>query len=239
VVQIRKTAIITGGSRGIGKEVAILLAKKGINVVICSRNHNEISRVVEEIKAMYHASEVLGLRCDISISIEVNSLIKSTVERFGGIDILINNAGIVFVKKLIDTLEEEWDQTINTNLKGAFLCSKAALPYMIHKKSGVIINVSSGAGKVGFENISAYCASKFGMMGLTESMAWEVANYNMRVMTICPGEVDTKMQESTDQEYYKLNKDKWLEPKEVADKIAEMIFNEDYYKNGESIDIYK
>lgn len=239
MVQIRKTAIITGGSRGIGKEVAILLAKKGINVVICSRNHNEISRVVEEIKAMYHASEVLGLRCDISISIEVNSLIKSTVERFGGIDILINNAGIVFVKKLIDTLEEEWDQTINTNLKGAFLCSKAALPYMIHKKSGVIINVSSGAGKVGFENISAYCASKFGMMGLTESMAWEVANYNMRIMAICPGEVDTKMQESTDQEYYKLNKDKWLEPKEVADKIAEMIFNEDYYKNGESIDIYK
>lgn len=239
MVQIRKTAIITGGSRGIGKEVAILLAKKGINVVICSRNHNEISRVVEEIKAMYQPSEVLGLRCDISISIEVNSLIKSTVERFGGIDILINNAGIVFVKKLIDTLEEEWDQTINTNLKGAFLCSKAALPYMIHKKSGVIINVSSGAGKVGFENISAYCASKFGMMGLTESMAWEVANYNMRVMTICPGEVDTKMQESTDQEYYKLNKDKWLEPKEVADKIAEMIFNEDYYKNGESIDIYK
>jgi NAD(P)-dependent dehydrogenase (short-subunit alcohol dehydrogenase family) len=239
VVQIRKTAIITGGSRGIGKEVAILLAKKGINVVICSRNHNEISRVVEEIKAMYQPSEVLGLRCDISISIEVNSLIKSTVERFGGIDILINNAGIVFVKKLIDTLEEEWDQTINTNLKGAFLCSKAALPYMIHKKSSVIINVSSGAGKVGFENISTYCASKFGMMGLTESMAWEVANYNMRVMTICPGEVDTKMQESTDQEYYKLNKDKWLEPKEVADKIAEMIFNEDYYKNGESIDIYK
>ena len=239
MVQIRKTAIITGGSRGIGKEVAILLAKKGINVVICSRNHNEISRVVEEIKAMYHASEVLGLRCDISISIEVNSLIKSTVERFVGIDILINNAGIVFVKKLIDTLEEEWDQTINTNLKGAFLCSKAALPYMIHKKSGVIINVSSGAGKVGFENISAYCASKFGMMGLTESMAWEVANYNMRIMAICPGEVDTKMQESTDQEYYKLNKDKWLEPREVADKIAEMIFNEDYYKNGESIDIYK
>jgi 3-oxoacyl-[acyl-carrier protein] reductase len=239
VIQIRKTAIITGGSRGIGKEVAILLAKKGINVVICSRNHNEISRVVEEIKAMYHASEVLGLRCDISISIEVNSLIKSTVQRFGGIDILINNAGIVFVKKLIDTLEEEWDQTINTNLKGAFLCSKAVLPYMIHKKSGVIINVSSGAGKVGFENISAYCASKFGMMGLTESMAWEVANYNMRIMAICPGEVDSKMQESTDQEYYKLNKDKWLEPREVADKITEMIFDEDYYKNGESIDIYK
>ncbi|HZD82947.1 MAG TPA: SDR family oxidoreductase [Nitrososphaeraceae archaeon] len=239
MIQIRKTAIITGGSRGIGKEVAILLAKKGINVVICSRNHNEINRVVDEIKAMYQVSEVLGLKCDISISIEVNSLIKSTIERFGGIDILINNAGIVFVKKLIDTLEEEWDQTINTNLKGAFLCSKAVLPYMIHKKSGVIINVSSGAGKVGFENISAYCASKFGMMGLTESLAWEVANYNMRVMTICPGEVDTKMQESTDQEYYKLNKDKWLEPREVADKIAEMIFNEDYYKNGESIDIYK
>jgi 3-oxoacyl-[acyl-carrier protein] reductase len=180
------------------------------------------------------------LKCDVSVSMEVDSLVKATIDKFGEIDILINNAGIVFIKKLVNTSEEEWDQTINTNLKGAFLCTKASLPYMISKKSGVIINVSSGAGKVGFEDISAYCASKFGMMGLTESLALEVANYyNIRVMSICPGEVDTYMQESIDQEYYRLNKNKWLKPKDVAEKIIEMIFNEDHYKNGESVDIYK
>ena len=104
----------------------------------------------------------------------------------------------MFVKKLLDTSEEEWDKTIDTNLKGAFLCTKAVLPSMIQNRSGVIINVSSGAGKTGFPDLSAYCASKFGMIGLTESLAWEVGNYSIRVMAICPGEVDTKMQEDFD-----------------------------------------
>ncbi|MDP9287428.1 MAG: SDR family oxidoreductase [Thermoproteota archaeon] len=109
---------------------------------------------------------------------------------------LVNNAGTVFVKKLFDTSEEEWDKTIDTNLKGAFLCTKAVLPdTMIQNRSGVIINVSSGAGNTGFPDISVYCAGKFGMIGLTESLAWEVGNYSIRVMAICPGEVDTKMQE--------------------------------------------
>jgi 3-oxoacyl-[acyl-carrier protein] reductase len=109
---------------------------------------------------------------------------------------------------------------------------------MITKKSGVIINVSSGAGKVGFENISAYCASKFGMIGLTESLALEVANnhHNIRVMTICPGEVATKMQENINVDYYILNKHKMLKPEDVAERIVEMIFNESC-KNGESVDL--
>ncbi len=108
---------------------------------------------------------------------------------------------------------------------------------MISKKSGVIINVSSGAGKAGFENLSAYCASKFGIMGLTESVAWEVANHNVRVMTICPGEVATKMQEDVDSRYYKLNKNKMLKPQMVAEKILQMILDNEVYRNGESVDI--
>ena len=232
------TAIITGSGRGIGKETAILLAKREINVVICSRTENEINSVVKEIKEIHNCYQgVIGIKCDVSISSQVNSLIKSTIDKFGGIDILINNAGIVFVKKLISTSEEEWDQIININLKSAFLFTKAVLPHMINKKSGVIINVSSGAGKAGFENLSAYCASKFGMMGLTESAAWEVANYNIRVMTICPGEVDTKMQEDVDSRYYKLNKNKMLKPQIVAEKILQMILDDDVYRNGESVDI--
>ncbi len=224
------TAIVTGSGRGIGKETAILLAKRGVNVVVCSRTQSEIDSTVKTIKLT--RSGVLGVKCDISISSQVDSLVKKTVDRFRGIDVLINNAGIIFVKQLADTTEKEWDETLDSNLKSAFLCSKAVLSHM---KAGIIINVSSGAGKAGFENLSAYCAGKFGMMGLTESLAWEVAGRNIRVMAICPGEVATKMQE-VDPEYYKQNKNMMLKPEQVAAKIVEMVFDS-RYTNGQSVDI--
>jgi 3-oxoacyl-[acyl-carrier protein] reductase len=239
------TAIVTGGSRGIGKEVASLLSKMGANVVVCSRTQSEIDSVVKEIRRMImtdsdnHQDDdrLLGIRCDVSKSSEVDHLIKLTIAKFKFINILVNNAGILFVKKLPDTSEEEWDKTIDTNLKGAFLCTKAVLPSMIQNRSGVIINVSSGAGKTGFPELSAYCASKFGMIGLTESLAWEVGNYGIRVMAISPGEVDTKMQEDVDTGYYRNNKHKMLKSKTVAEKILEMIFEDRRYHNGQSIEI--
>jgi short-subunit dehydrogenase len=108
---------------------------------------------------------------------------------------------------------------------------------MMKNNFGIIINVSSGAGKVGFEDISVYCASKFGIMGLTESVAWEVGNYNIRVMTVCPGEVATKMQKDVDTQYYRSNKYKMLHPKTVAEKITDMVFDDKKYGNGVSIDL--
>jgi 3-oxoacyl-[acyl-carrier protein] reductase len=227
------TALVTGSGRGIGKETAILLAKRGVNVVVCSRTQSEIDDAVEAIKKIH--ARVLGIKCDVSISLQVDSLVKRAVEKFGGVDILVNNAGIFTVKKLVDTPEKEWDEILDVNLKGAFLFCKGILPYMLAKNSGVIINVSSGAGKVGFDSLSAYCASKFGMMGLTESLAWEVAGHHIRVMAICPGEVATRMQK-TDPEYYRENRDRMLKPEQVAAKILDMIFN-DKYHNGQSVDI--
>lgn len=230
------TALVTGGARGIGKETAILLSKKDFDVIICSRSQKEIDTAVKQIKS-FGNGQIIGRKCDVSISSQVNTLVNNALEIYGRIDVLINNAGITYVKKLIDTTEEQWDHTLDVNLKGAFLFCKAITPNMIENNCGVIINVSSGAGKVGFEEISAYCASKFGMIGLTESLAREVANYNIRVMTICPGEVATKMQEDVDARYYELNKHKMLHPRTVAEKIADMIFNDNEYRNGIAVDL--
>jgi 3-oxoacyl-[acyl-carrier protein] reductase len=199
-----KTAIITGGGRGIGKEITMLLGKQGANIVVCSRTESEINSVIKEIKQLSSQVSVLGVKCDVSISSQVNSLVKSAIEIFGSktIDILVNNAGVAFNIKLIDTSEEEWDQTININLKGAFFLQKLFFPHMIARKSGVILNVNSGAGRAGFSNLSSYCASKFGLFGLAESLALEVDIYNIRVMTIFLGQVATKMWQDFDYSYY-------------------------------------
>ena len=235
-----KAAIITGSGRGIGKATAILLGKQGINVVVCSRTESEINSVVKEIEELNSEVSVLGIKCDVTISSQVNSLVKSTVDKFGfeTIDILVNNAGVAFNKKLADTSEEEWDQTINTNLKGSFLFTKAVLPYMIARNSGVILNLNSGAGKAGFSNLSSYCASKFGLTGLAESLALEVAAYNTRVLTIFLGQVATKMWQEFDYNYYEKNKNRMLNPEKVAAKIVEMIFDTKNYKNGDSVEVY-
>lgn len=236
--QAEKTAIITGSGRGIGRETAILLAKCGVNVVVCSRTHSEVNSVKEEIERVNSKSSVVGVKCDVSMSYQVNSLIRLTVEKFGNIDILVNNAGVAFNKKLVDTSEKEWDQTLNTNLKGAFLFTKAVLPSMFAKRSGVIINVNSGAGKVGFSTLSAYCASKFGLRGLAESLSLEVDGYNIRIMTIFLGQVATGMWKDFDYSYYEKNKRKMLNALDVGEKIVEMIFDTKNYKNGESVEMY-
>ena len=156
-----------------------------------------------------------------------------------GIDILVNNAGIIYYRSLIDTTEEEWNKNIDTNLKSVFLFTKEVLPHMIKNKSGgVIVNVSSSAGKSGFPNLSAYCASKFGIIGLTESIAKEVADNNVKVMAICPGGVDTEMIKDIVNEGYNLSSRNLMKPQQIAKKIYDMISNQKDYYNGQSIEFY-
>ncbi|HET7642654.1 MAG TPA: SDR family NAD(P)-dependent oxidoreductase, partial [Nitrososphaeraceae archaeon] len=149
----KQTAIITGSTRGIGKETALLLLNKGMNVIISSKSQDSVDNALQEIHDKFPSEKenILGLKCDVSKHSDVKTLIDVTINKFGKIDILVNNAGIVYYKSIMNTTEEEWDKTIDTNLKGTFLFLKEILPYMIENKSGgIIVNVSSGAGKSGF-----------------------------------------------------------------------------------------
>ena len=235
------TAIITGSTRGIGKETALMLLKNGMNVIISSRSQESVDSVIKEIHDKFpnKIENTLGLKCDVSKQSEIKYLVDISIKKFGKIDILVNNAGIVYYKSLIDTTEEEWDKTIDINLKGIFLFTKEVLPYMIENKSdGIIINVSSGAGKHGFANLSSYCASKFGIIGLTESIAEEVADNNIKVMAICPGGVDTDMIKDIVKEGYNPSSRNLMKPEDVAKKIYDMISNQKDYYNGQSIEFY-
>jgi 3-oxoacyl-[acyl-carrier protein] reductase len=238
--QDKYTAIVTGSTRGIGKETALLLLQKGLNVIISSRSQQSVDNVIQEIHDKFPSKKenVLGLKCDVSKCSNVKSLVDVSVKTFGKIDILVNNAGIVYFKSIMDITEEEWNKTIDTNLKGVFLFTKEVLPYMIENKSGVIVNVSSGAGKSGFPNLSAYCASKFGVIGFSESIAKEVADYNVKVMAICPGGVDTKMIDDIVDNGYNLSNRNLMKPEQVAKKIYDMIFNQKDYYNGQLIEFY-
>lgn len=239
--QTQRTALITGSTRGIGKETALLLLQKGLNVIISSSSQQSVDNVIQEIHDKFPSKKenVLGLKCDVTKQSDIKALVDVSVKRFGMIDILVNNAGIVYFKNILDTTEEEWDNTIDINLKGVFLFTKEVLPYMLENKSGgVIVNVSSGAGKSGFANLSAYCASKFGVIGFTESIAKEVDDKNVKVMAICPGGVDTDMIKDIVKEGYNLSNKDLMKPEEVAKKIYDMIFNQKDYYNGQSIEFY-
>lgn len=149
----------------------------------------------------------------------------------------MNNAGVAVVKPLTETTDEEWNRVIDTNLKGMFFCCREVLPYMILQRSGSIINISSGAGKSGFADLSAYCESKFGVIGLTESLASEVLPYGINVVAICPGAVATQMQkEFISDEEYERRKTKMIQPDDVAKKVLDAVKGK--FRNGSSIDVY-
>ena len=239
--QTQHTAIVTGSTRGIGKETVLLLLKNGMNIIISSSNQENVDNTIKEIykKFPFKKDNVLGLKCDVSKYYEIKSLVDKTIKRFGRIDILVNNAGIDNYKKILDTTEDEWNKIIDINLKGVFLFTREVLPHMIENKSGgMIINISSIAGKIGIANLSSYCASKFGLIGLTESISKEFVDKNIKVMALCPGGVDTKMMKDVVNQGFDNSLMKLMKPEAVAEKIYDMISNQKKYSNGQSIEYY-
>jgi len=186
-----QVAIVTGSGRGIGKSIALTYAKEGANVVAVARTTSEIEKVAEEIRSM--GRKALAIPTDVSVKKQVQAMVQQALDEFGTVDILVNNAGVAIHNYLIDIREEDWDLTMAVNLKGVFLCSQAVFPIMMEKRSGHIINISSGAGKRGSPRYGSYSASKFGVMGFTEAIAAEARQYNIKVCVICPGPVASKM----------------------------------------------
>lgn len=184
-----KVAIVTGGSRGIGKATAMLFAQQGASVVITSKDKTSLENTAREIK------DVKAISGDIREKADVENVVKNTLETFGKIDILVNNAGIFpKVKPLHEISEEEWNDVIDINLTGQFRFTKAAIPHLM-KTNGCIVNVSSDAGLKSFENFEAdaYTASKGALVLLTKAWAIEYAKYKIRVNCVCPGIVETDM----------------------------------------------
>lgn len=186
-----KKAIITGGGRGLGKATAIAFAKEGIDVAISGRNEDTLKRTVAEletygIKAIYSVFDVSNYE-------QVKTGIKDIIERFGSVDILVNNAGIGGFGSFNEMEVSQWSQIIQTNLMGMYYVTKEVLPHLIAKNMGDIINVSSTAGLTGNPTTSAYSASKFAVIGMSESLMKEVRKHNIRVVTLTPSTIESDM----------------------------------------------
>jgi NAD(P)-dependent dehydrogenase (short-subunit alcohol dehydrogenase family) len=186
-----KVALITGGTSGIGEATAILFAKEGAKIAITGRNETRGNAVTEQITK--NGGHAVFISSDVRKSSDCQLAVDEILRAFGHIDILFNNAGVFYPHNTLDCSEEEWDEQIDINLKGTFLMSKAVLPHMIQRRSGVIINNSSGWGIVGGDAAIAYCASKGGVVLLTKAMAIDHGRQGIRVNCICPGDVDTPM----------------------------------------------
>jgi NAD(P)-dependent dehydrogenase (short-subunit alcohol dehydrogenase family) len=193
IVRLRgKVALVTGGNSGIGRATAILFAQEGARVAIAARDEVRGHQTVEDIART--GGHALFVPCDVRKAVDCQAAVEKTIAAFGGLDVLFNNAGIIYPHKtILDTAEGEWDDTMEVNVKGVYLMSRAAIPHMIERGGGCIINTASVWGLVGGRAAAAYCASKGAVVLLTRAMALDHAGQDIRVNCICPGSVDTPM----------------------------------------------
>ncbi|MBQ4104890.1 MAG: 3-oxoacyl-ACP reductase FabG [Clostridia bacterium] len=221
-----KTAIVTGGARGIGAACAIALAKSGHDIVIGYKQSRERAEQLCDVIMSGYGVGAKAVKADVALSCEADALIEAAARDFGcSVDVLVNNAGVAQQKLFTDITDEDWSRMLGTNLTGAFNCSRAAAKYMINQKSGVIVNISSMWGQVGASCEVHYSAAKAGLIGMTKALAKELAPSGVRVNCVCPGVVMTDMMSDFDSETISaLEEETPLQrlgkPKDIADMVA-------------------
>jgi 3-oxoacyl-[acyl-carrier protein] reductase len=232
-----KVCIITGASQGIGRATALLFAKEGARLVINGRNRKRIKIVCDEIRDV--GGVALPVVADVSKSSQVSRMVQKTVKEFGGIDVLINNAGVYEIISMLDMTEEKWDRVIEINLKGTFNCVKAVLPIMLKRGRGKIINMGSIAGKTGGAlPLAHYAASKAAVMCFTRSLASEFGPMGLNVNAVCPGVIETGMTKEIVREKKRLIPLKRIgQPEDVAQAILFLASDESNYITGEIMDV--
>lgn len=238
----KKVALVTGGSFGIGKATALAFAKRGASVVVA--DWIEDSATVNEITSLGGAA--VFVKCDVSRSADVAELINQTIKKFGRLDFAVNNAGIEgATAPTHECTEENWDKTININIKGVWLCMKSQIPVMLKQGKGAIVNVASVAGLIGFPGLPAYVVSKHGIIGLTKTAALENAKQGIRINAVCPGVIRTQMIDRV------TGKDKTVEkqyedmepvgrmgtPEEVAETIVWLCSDSSSFVTGHALNV--
>lgn len=234
-----KVVIVTGASSGIGRATALAFAKEGAKVVVSDVNEKDGLATLEEIKK--NQGEAHFIKCDVSSEADIKNLVDKTVEKFGKLDCAYNNAGIEGAPcTTTECSTDNWDRTININLKGVWLCMKYQIPAMLKNGKGSIVNCSSIAGLVGFEAIPAYVASKHGVIGLTETAALEFSKSNIRVNAVCPGVIHTPMLErftKGDEQAMaaQVPMGRIGKPEEIADSVVWLCSDRASYVTGQAI----
>ena len=236
-----KVALVTGASRGIGREIALELAREGASVAVnYAGSEAKALEVVDEIKAI--GRDAFAIQADVSNSESVNEMTKETIERFGKLDILVNNAGITKDNLLMRMKESEWDDVININLKGVFLCTKAVTRQMMKQRSGRIINISSIVGVSGNPGQANYVAAKSGVIGLTKTSAKELSSRGINVNAVAPGFITTDMTDKLNEEVKtemlkQIPLARFGEPKDIARTVVFLASEDSAYMTGQTLHV--
>jgi NAD(P)-dependent dehydrogenase (short-subunit alcohol dehydrogenase family) len=246
-----KVGMVTGAGRGIGKEIALAFAREGCSVVVNDVNQESIAQVLGQVEAS--GGRCLGAAADVSRGLEVERMVGDALARFGKIDLLVNNAGLISFSPFLELAEEEWDRLYSVNVKGVFLCSKAVGRHMRGRREGVILNIASIAGKTAGLYAPHYASSKAAVINLTQALAKELAPARVRVNAICPGFVETGMltdfqevqarqlgldEQKVKQSYLDLSGwHRMGRPEDVADLALFLASDESSYITGQAINV--
>jgi 3-oxoacyl-[acyl-carrier protein] reductase len=234
-----KTAIITGASRGIGAEIARKMAEAGAKIVVnYSGSQAKAEAVVEEIKS--NGGEAIAVKADVADAVAVKAMVEQTMQAFGSVDILVNNAGITRDNLMMRMKDDEWDDVINTNLKGVFICTKAVTRQMMKQRSGRIVNIASIVGVMGNAGQANYVAAKAGVIGLTKTTARELASRNITANAVAPGFITTDMTDKLGEDIQKsmlaqIPLGRFGKPEEVAKAALFLASDDASYMTGQTL----